>query len=485
MSSSAVVFAGIAPHPPIMIPEVGGPAASEVRGSIEAMRELTARILANQAETIVLISPHAPLEARAFVAYTDAQLRGDFANFRAPHATVEAALDAELLEAISRAALQDNYPVVYLKETPLDHGITVPLYFLQRNGWQGHIVALGYSGLSNEDHLRFGSCIRRAADAMGREIAFVASGDLSHRLKLDAPAGYEPEAHLFDTEVVESLRAGAPERIVQINPHLRRTAGECGYRSMLVACGVVAGLTPVCEVLHYEAPFGVGYLVAQLTIAPDPARTNQPQLTEPAREMQTIPLMAPTEHPPADLSTDEEILPALARQAIETFVREHRLIDPPAGPGSPLLTEEAACFVSIKTDQDELRGCIGTIKPTQPTLAEELITNAINAAMCDPRFPPITPSELPHLRYSVDVLSTPEPTRFEELNPSIFGVIVEDLTSGRHGLLLPNIKGVETPLEQVEIAARKAGLEPGDSSLKLYRFRVRRFRDQALYQSSE
>src|ERR671926_1787155 len=97
MSTDSIVFAGIAPHPPIMVPEVGREAIAEVRGSIEAMREFTERLIASGAETVVLVSPHAPLEARAFVAYHDRELYGDFSNFRAPDARVEAPLDEELL----------------------------------------------------------------------------------------------------------------------------------------------------------------------------------------------------------------------------------------------------------------------------------------------------------------------------------------------------------------------------------------------------
>lgn len=263
-TASSVVFVGIAPHPPIMVPEVGGEAAEEVRGSIEAMRELTERVVACGAETVVLVSPHAPLEPRAFVAYHDLELRGDFANFRAPHATIQAPLDTELLYALTRAAVDDGFPVMHIRDYPLDHGTAVPLYFLLRNGWRGRVVALGYSYLSNEEHVRFGESVRRAADWVGRRVAFVASGDLSHRLKPGAPAGFEQDAHLFDEEVVAHLRASAPEHIASIDPKLRRLAGECGYRSMLVALGVSRGLENNCEVLHYEAPFGVGYMVAQM-----------------------------------------------------------------------------------------------------------------------------------------------------------------------------------------------------------------------------
>jgi AmmeMemoRadiSam system protein B len=263
MANGSVVFVGIAPHPPIMVPEVGGEMIAEVRGSIEAMRELTARVVACGAETVVTISPHAPLEARAFVSYEGPRLNGDFANFRAPQATVDVPVDEELLTAIKEQAALGGYGVVTLKGRALDHGTAVPLYFLLRNGWEGRVVSLGYSFLSDEDHIRFGNCVRRACEAEGRRVAFIASGDLSHRLKPDAPAGYNPDARLFDEEVVEAIRACVPDNIARIDPSLRRLAGECGYRSILTALGVSEG--EGCEVLHYEAPFGVGYLVAQIS----------------------------------------------------------------------------------------------------------------------------------------------------------------------------------------------------------------------------
>jgi MEMO1 family protein len=467
MSTGALVFAGIAPHPPIMIPEVGREAVAEVRGSIEAMREFTERLVESGAETVVLVSPHAPLETGAFVAYQDAQLYGDFANFRAPEAKVEAELDEEMLNAISRAAAEQGYEVNGVRGYDLDHGTAVPLYFLQRNGWRGRIVALGYSFLSNEDHIRFGSCIKRAADEAGRAVAFVASGDLSHRLKPEAPAGYYPRAYLFDQEVTEAIRAAQPERIINIDPDLRKLAGECGYRSMLVAFGVVESATQDYEVLHYEAPFGVGYMVAQI------ARESLPARDKASAEKAAVGSGTTEQHGGAELL-------ALARRAIETFVREGRVIEKPSS-SDPALNQRAACFVSIKTLERDLRGCIGTIEPAKETLAEELISNAVSSATRDPRFPPVSPEELSHLCYSVDVLSTPEPARFEELDPKIYGVIVEEENGGRRGLLLPDLQGIETARQQVDIAARKAGIAPG-TPLKFSRFRVERFRESALVQ---
>ena len=172
--------------------------------------------------------------------------------------------------------------------------------------------------------------------------------------------------------------------------------------------------------------------------------------------------------------TEEDRLPELARRTVETFVREGRVLDVPAVSEDSLLGQRAACFVSLKTRVGDLRGCIGTVEPVQATLAEELIHNAVSAATRDPRFLPVAASELAHLRYSVDVLSPPESASFEELNPKIYGLIVEDARGRRRGLLLPDLEGVETAEQQLQIAARKAGIPPG-ADVKLYRFRVRRY----------
>ena len=432
---SCLVFSGIAPHPPIMVPEVGRESIASVVGSIDAMAELTRRVMDSGAETVILISPHAPLEADSFVAYEGPEVTGDFSNFNAPEILFTASVDEELLSAIRKAAASQNYEVTRLREHDLDHGTAVPLYFLQRNGFHGKVVTLGYSFLSNDDHLRFGNCIRKAVDEVGRRVAFIASGDLSHRLKPQAPAGYNPEAHRFDDQVVAALRSNVPRQIVDIDHNLRRLAGECGYRSMLVAIGACSDLPLSCEVLSYEAPFGVGYLVAQLT--------------------------------------NQVALPALARNAVETFIRSGNIVTP-AESTAGFLASPAPCFVCLKTLDGELRGCIGTIEPARATLAEEVVANAISAAMNDPRFDPVKAAELSNLRYSVDVLLPSEPAEMSDLDPAAFGVIVEDESGSRRGLLLPDIEGIDNAEQQVEIAARKAGIARNER-MRLWRFKVERF----------
>ncbi len=162
----------------------------------------------------------------------------------------------------------------------------------------------------------------------------------------------------------------------------------------------------------------------------------------------------------------------LARETIESYVREKRIIQPPKELG-PEMQGRAGTFVSLHDSRGNLRGCIGTIEPQQPTVAQEVIQNAISAATRDPRFPPVAPEELEDLDIKVDVLTEPEPIdSMDQLDPKRYGVIVE--SGWRRGLLLPDLEGVDTVEYQVEIAMRKAGIRPGEP-VQLYRFEVKRY----------
>jgi AmmeMemoRadiSam system protein A len=131
--------------------------------------------------------------------------------------------------------------------------------------------------------------------------------------------------------------------------------------------------------------------------------------------------------------------------------------------------------VSIKTLRGDLRGCIGTILPTQPSLDLEIISNAIAASTRDPRFPPMKASELDDVTLSVDVLSLPEPADPSALDPALWGVIVS--RGALRGVLLPDLEGVDTVEQQLGIAARKAGIRKIDEAVTIERFRVDRYKE--------
>ena len=170
---------------------------------------------------------------------------------------------------------------------------------------------------------------------------------------------------------------------------------------------------------------------------------------------------------------NRESAPAvLARQSLAYYLQHGRLMDRPAV--LPVMLQgQAGAFVSLKK-RGQLRGCIGTYAPTQPTIAEEIIRNAVSAGTEDPRFKPVSLAELAEMEISVDTLAAPEAINgLDKLDPRKYGVIVR--RGRRSGLLLPDLEGVDTAEQQVAIAMEKAGIAP-DQEIDLYRFTVTRYK---------
>ena len=170
--------------------------------------------------------------------------------------------------------------------------------------------------------------------------------------------------------------------------------------------------------------------------------------------------------------TRESLPVRLAKESLRYYMQHAALMPVPSGTLPPELTNRAGVFVSLKK-QGQLRGCNGTILPTQPSAAREIIRNAVSAATEDPRFSQVTSAELDELEVSVDILSSPERIEsMDKLDPKRFGVIVR--RGSRSGVLLPDLAGVDTVEDQVDIACEKAGIRSGEP-VDLYRFEVRRY----------
>jgi AmmeMemoRadiSam system protein A len=171
------------------------------------------------------------------------------------------------------------------------------------------------------------------------------------------------------------------------------------------------------------------------------------------------------------IMTSMHPLARLARQTVEAYIREGKT--PAPVELAPEMKGKAGVFVSIHK-QGELRGCIGTFEPAKRNIAEEIMANAVSSATRDPRFLPVAPNELKELDYSVDVLTSPVPVENTDgLDPKKYGVIVE--AGYRRGLLLPDLEGVDSVEQQIDICRQKAGIAPNEP-VKLYRFEVKRYK---------
>lgn len=469
------ILAGyVMPHPPVIVPGVS-PGKMLAGQSVQAIERLSAEMALLQPDTVVLISPHAPLFSDYLYCYDEASLTGDLSAFGAPRIHLTFSQDTVLLDRIlsrlgnahlAAGSLDSEQMRRNNIERKLDHGAMVPLYFLNA-ACSFQLVVMASANLPLPDLYAVGGHIRQAAADLGKRIVIVASGDQSHKANDASPYGTNAEGPRYDRLIVDALNSGDLVGILSIDHQLRQKAAECGYRSLVMLCGAFGKRTVRSRVLSYEAPYGIGYCVARLQNDPDQQQPIADALEESLRRLRQR---------DQDNRRQASVPVMIAREALERYVGRSsrpRVADfRTLTAGDPWMDSQAGVFVSLKK-HGELRGCIGTTAATTGSITEEIIQNAISAGTGDPRFEPVTAAELPDLVYSVDVLAAPEPVGGEEdLDPAVYGVIVR---SGlRSGLLLPDLEGVETVRDQLAIACRKAGIRPQDT-YAIQRFRVTRY----------
>ncbi len=263
-----VVFGGITPHPPIIIPEVGGSHLQEVEKTVDAMKQLAADLQDVQPDVVVMVSPHAPALREGVGIFTQLELSGNLASFGVPEISLNLHNDLELTKVILAAAREKGYTMLELKRSlgsTLDHGAIVPLYYLMYKK-PTPMVLLSLGLLPREDLYAFGKVLQEIFAASEKRVAFIASGDLSHRLTPEAPAGFDPQGKVFDAQIVEAIAKWYPDEIVNMNHLLIQKAGECGLRPIIMLLGVFADMITKSSILSYEGPFGVGYMVAKVEV---------------------------------------------------------------------------------------------------------------------------------------------------------------------------------------------------------------------------
>ena len=259
------------PHPPIAVPAVSGDRGFRCQQTTEACRQVAKKIVDLAPERLILISPHTPRDRRAFGLVGGDRLFGDLGRFGAPATGFDLPGDPELATSLEHTlsthrhsdGANDAPELRRLPSQALDHGAVVPLFFLAEAGWTGAttVIALPWQHSAAVGR-RFGRRLAQALAAIDGEAVLVASGDMSHRCLPDAPAGFHPRAAEFDRELTRLVAAGEFAAIAQIDPELRELAAEDTSETALIVTAAHDFDSHGAEVISYEHPFGVGYLVA-------------------------------------------------------------------------------------------------------------------------------------------------------------------------------------------------------------------------------
>lgn len=456
-----ITAAYMVPHPPLILPGVGKGEEKKIQHTIDAYHELGKRIGEEKPDTILVISPHQTMYADYFHISPKKGAKGDFSRFGAPKEKMEVSYDMEFVKTLSFVAEEKNIPAGTLgeEERDLDHGTMVPLYFVNKYYTDYRLVRIGLSGLSFMHHYELGQCIQKTAENLGRNTVVLASGDLSHCLKEDGPYGFKEEGPEYDKAIMDIMGEGRFLELFDFKEAYCAKAGECGHRSFMILAGVLDRKGVKSQRLSYEGPFGVGYGICSYEVLGEDLSRDFKDTYAKNLRVKLASLMG------------GDAYVRLAKGTIEEFMFSGKKPDVPMGLPREMYIIRAGVFVSIKK-QGRLRGCIGTIHSACGCVAQEIMENAISAAVNDPRFEPIKPEELEDLTVSVDVMGETEPVNsLRELDVRRYGVIV---TRGeKRGLLLPSLTGVDTVEEQIAIAKQKAGI-PEEEDVSIERFEVER-----------
>lgn len=454
----------VVPHPPLLIPAVGKGQEMTLQTTVNAYDKVMREVADLKPDVIIITSPHAPAYADYFQISGGEWGKATFEKFGAPEIEIGADYDVNLIKTLVRICRESDFPAGILggEGQTLDHGTMIPLYYLQKYTKDIPIVRIGLSALSSLEHYEMGMRIKEAVEHLNRNAVFIASGDLSHKLKPDGPYGFDADGPRFDKRIMSLLEEAKFDKLIEFDLSFAKRAAECGLKSFQIMAGALDRTAIKPKIRSYQGITGVGYGIVSFKSPRENERRNFAEKLI-AKRKAAIDAARAAEDPYVHL----------ARMAVENYLATGEYILPGEGLPDEMKTATAGIFVSLKKD-GELRGCMGTFSPTQANIGSEIIANAVTAALEDPRFPPVKKSELADILYSVDVLSEPEMISHRNaLDPKIYGIIVE--ARNRRGLLLPDLEGIATVEEQIKIARQKGGISP-DEDIRLWRFTVERHR---------
>lgn len=262
-----LVFSAITPHPPVLIPEIGKDNLDKLKKTQEAIEQLEQDLYAAKPDSIIVISTQENVSNDAFTINLSADYKADFKDFGDFGLELKFKSDFMSMQEIRAGdESNDKVSIIMNSDERLEHGFSVPLYFLTKHNKDVPIIPIAYSGLDYQAHYDFGKFLYDRLMKINKRFAVIASADLSHTLTKESPGGFNEKGQEFDDKVVKAIEKKDFKSIVEMDPALASAAKESGLKSILILLGILSSLEVDPKILSYEGPFGVGYCVCNMNL---------------------------------------------------------------------------------------------------------------------------------------------------------------------------------------------------------------------------
>lgn len=256
------------PHSPLLIPEIGKANHELMAKTTSIYKAVQEDLTANNIETILIITPHDHPQEDYFLINCAPEMDISFQDFGyiPPKTTVKGAI--HLADQLKNS-LKERFPLHSLSESSLDYGSAIPLYLLKGQNDNIRVITLTTGeDLDLETHINLGASLAPLLEKSPKNIAVIASGDLSHRLMRKSPAGYSPKGPKFDNKLIEYLSSPetAISNILKLDKRLITEASECGLKPITILLGILQEKNWEPNILAYQTDFGIGYLSMEFII---------------------------------------------------------------------------------------------------------------------------------------------------------------------------------------------------------------------------
>ena len=459
----AILRAYALPHPVHAIPAIGRGEERNIVRTLAALDAVAQDIAMLRPDTIIFLTPHNVIYDNYFHISPKEAAKGNCGRFGAKHVRFLLNYEPNFTAVLSNTASKYGISAKTIgdEKAPLDHGVMVPLWFINRRYKTFKALRISPSRQDMAAHYRMGQALSDAATSIGRRVVVIASGNLSRKACEKEQSGYVQEAIEFDREMAHIFATGEFNRLLSISGSERTAANECGYNVFVIMAGCLDRRAVQAKLLSYENPSGEGYAVA--SFAPGYMATYRNFLEQSEQY-----LRAQVQKTRAL----EDAYCTLARRALEYSVLHNQPLPTPMGLPREMLLNRGGAFVSIYVN-NQVRGAAGALGPTTDHIAAEIAKFAVIAGLKDKRYPPITTAELSGLTYRVDIIGKPEMVDSpDKLDPKFYGLIVTSTENSKHwSAILPNQHGIDTGEEQIAAVKQRAGIAP-ETIVKMERFEV-------------